>query len=685
MSNTLISYAQNFEDVMLWRALKHVENGFYIDIGAQDPVIDSVSLGFYEHGWRGVHVEPTPEYAQKLRDARPDETVVQAAIGDSNALIPFFEIAGTGISTGDADIAHRHEAAGYTHKRIDVPCIKLASLLDRYATRDIHWMKIDVEGMERSVLSSWAPSAVRPWLVVVESTLPLSQEQSHTAWEGIVLGLGYRFAYFDGLNRFYVSQRHEELLGSFAMPPNVFDRFVLAGTGSHSFCVGLNSAVTQSRREVNQLKEHQSELQSQFMEKNEIAQTRVTELEIRVAQQAAVAELHAQEAESQAHQIAQANVHIEHAREERLELLRHLSALNAGHASEVANLRTELARLSQSLLEREMLVSEVRTHLQAARTEVEAARDERRELHSHFAQHEQVFTAELAAARAEHARLAEQELTLRVQLTNEESEARWLRVRLAQQTRTFNAQLVALRRSPGGRILGALGWFPTTAIQDELPHQQLEGPAIEASDPQHPPSSSLATGHVAPRQPIDSEVTMLEELLVLNDSDFVRAAYRSLLKREVDPSGERDNVALLRSGLDKVVLLRNLSRSPEGRAARVALPGLIWASWKHRAGRLPLLGRLLFGAMTLLQPRPRHDPVLAYRAQSISLQRATFDLVTELQASVQTLRQQHDRMELAIRRLGSSQGDDESALPTHSEDPHGLQFQLMRKVAAWKA
>ncbi len=38
------SYAQNFEDVMLWRALKHVSNGYYIDIGAQDPSIDSVSL-----------------------------------------------------------------------------------------------------------------------------------------------------------------------------------------------------------------------------------------------------------------------------------------------------------------------------------------------------------------------------------------------------------------------------------------------------------------------------------------------------------------------------------------------------------------------------------------------------------------------------------------------------------------
>ncbi len=75
-----VSYAQNFEDVILWRALKHVGRGFYIDIGAQDPVIDSVSLAFYEQGWRGVHVEPVAEYAEKLRKARPDEEVIQAAV-----------------------------------------------------------------------------------------------------------------------------------------------------------------------------------------------------------------------------------------------------------------------------------------------------------------------------------------------------------------------------------------------------------------------------------------------------------------------------------------------------------------------------------------------------------------------------------------------------------------------------
>ena len=71
---TFVSYAQNFEDVLLWRLLHDVERGQYLDIGAQDPVFDSVSLAFYNAGWRGLHVEPTPAYAARGREARPDDS-----------------------------------------------------------------------------------------------------------------------------------------------------------------------------------------------------------------------------------------------------------------------------------------------------------------------------------------------------------------------------------------------------------------------------------------------------------------------------------------------------------------------------------------------------------------------------------------------------------------------------------
>lgn len=235
----LISYAQNFEDVILWRALKHVDRGFYIDIGAQDPVIDSVSLVFYENGWRGVHVEPLDAYAEKLRRARPDERVIQTAIGTSARSIPFSEFTETGLSTGNPGVAmmhQRHEGKGL---RIEVPCMRLSRILSDYRDRDVHWLKIDVEGMERGVIESWHPAEVRPWIVLVAGTKPNSSDPAFADWEPLLAKLGYEFVYFDGLSRFYTSDQHPELRKSFGPGPNYFDGFVLS---EHSpFCARSNA------------------------------------------------------------------------------------------------------------------------------------------------------------------------------------------------------------------------------------------------------------------------------------------------------------------------------------------------------------------------------------------------------------------------------------------------------------
>jgi FkbM family methyltransferase len=232
---SFVSYAQNFEDVMLWRALKHVDHGFYIDIGAQDPVIDSVSLAFYEHGWRGIHVEPTRQYSTKLREARPDEIVEQVAIGNSVGLLKFYEFENTGLSTADPAIALRHQEEGYAAIITEVPIVSMDVLFDRYRDRVVYWLKLDVEGFERSALESWRTSTVRPWVLVIESTKPGTQEQTHSEWEALVLDKNYSFAYFDGLNRFYVHCDHSDLLPFFDMPPNIFDGFVLSGTASQPF------------------------------------------------------------------------------------------------------------------------------------------------------------------------------------------------------------------------------------------------------------------------------------------------------------------------------------------------------------------------------------------------------------------------------------------------------------------
>jgi FkbM family methyltransferase len=231
----IISYAQNFEDVMLWRALGHIENGFYIDIGANDPVIDSVSLIFHEYGWHGIHVEPMTYYAELLRQQRLGDQIIQAAVGTEEEIIRFYEIPGEGISTGDPEIARQHRDRGYLVNETCVPAITLNSILELCEATEIHWLKIDVEGFEQPVIMSWAPSKVRPWIVVVESTLPMTQIPTHEEWESTLVGYGYNFVYFDGLNRYYLSEEHSELAKYFSSPPNVFDDFTLNGTAHAPF------------------------------------------------------------------------------------------------------------------------------------------------------------------------------------------------------------------------------------------------------------------------------------------------------------------------------------------------------------------------------------------------------------------------------------------------------------------
>lgn len=219
-TETLVSWAQNREDILLWRALCHVTEGTYVDVGAADPVEDSVTKLFYDRGWSGLNVEPVPAFADRLREERERDVTVQACAGSSPGSATLHLVPETGLSSLDADAAAKAKASGREIVDTVVDVRTLDQLLDDAGLRDrdIHFLKIDVEGFEREVLQGLDRSVWRPWVIVVEATAPNSTDQVHGAWEPDLLASEYEFCVFDGLNRFYVAREHDDLGSRLAYP-----------------------------------------------------------------------------------------------------------------------------------------------------------------------------------------------------------------------------------------------------------------------------------------------------------------------------------------------------------------------------------------------------------------------------------------------------------------------------------
>jgi FkbM family methyltransferase len=225
----MLSFGQNHEDVFLRRRVfPDLKDGFYIDVGANDPLSLSVTKHFYESGWCGINIEPLRGVFTRLDRDRPRDINLNIGISDRPGKATLYEAIGAngGLSTLSYAQAEEHRARGVRFVEYSVPITTLRAVTEQYVRRPIDFMSIDVEGHELEVVKGGDWKRWRPRVLVIESITPLAGRPAHIAWEGVLLAADYLYAYFDGVNRYYVRCEESHLIQALGKPVNATDHYV---------------------------------------------------------------------------------------------------------------------------------------------------------------------------------------------------------------------------------------------------------------------------------------------------------------------------------------------------------------------------------------------------------------------------------------------------------------------------
>lgn len=221
-------YSQFYEDYVLSYVFKDVKNGVYVDVGANDPDVSSVTKYFYLSGWRGINFEPIPYLVERLMKSRPEDINLGIGVSDTVGELTFYQAQYSGLSTFDLAVMQKHKASGIAFQELKIPVSTLNQVFEKHplVQQGIAFMNADVEGFEKKVFTGIDFKRYQPQVILAESTAPMTEIPTHREWESILTAAGYIFALDDGLNRYYVHSSQAERL---------LPRFVEV-----NYCVGLD-------------------------------------------------------------------------------------------------------------------------------------------------------------------------------------------------------------------------------------------------------------------------------------------------------------------------------------------------------------------------------------------------------------------------------------------------------------
>jgi len=183
---------------VLVQSFFHSSTGFYVDVGANDPVLDSQSCHLELLGWAGLLVEPDPDCCALLRRSRTGTVIEMACSSPQNAGKSLqLNRAGPHSTLENQPIA----LGAVVRATVAVRCDTLDAILRaNHAPVGFDLLSIDIEGHELVALSGFDFAYWQPRLVLLEDHV------THLKKHQLMTKNGYQLILRTGLNSWYVPQ-----------------------------------------------------------------------------------------------------------------------------------------------------------------------------------------------------------------------------------------------------------------------------------------------------------------------------------------------------------------------------------------------------------------------------------------------------------------------------------------------
>jgi FkbM family methyltransferase len=169
-----VTYSIEAEDLLIERFFDQIfgyrsdYKGFYVDIGAADPIRWSNTYSLYKRGWRGINIEPNPDAAARFAQLRPNDINLTVAVGEEGESGTYTRFENPCLNIFLPENAQVQESRGQRVIDVmEVPFRSINSILSEYvpAGASIDFLNIDVELMELRILSMldfsrWSPPVI---------------------------------------------------------------------------------------------------------------------------------------------------------------------------------------------------------------------------------------------------------------------------------------------------------------------------------------------------------------------------------------------------------------------------------------------------------------------------------------------------------------------------------------------